>query len=63
MLAKKQKEIMELVAGEVQLRSKKLLIEKFINENLATIQLNADLITQFKAFWTTEKQQAFTNLC
>lgn len=57
--AQRQKEILDLVAGETRLRSKRELIEKFIAENLPDI--NDDEIEQgFEAFMDAEKQMAFT---
>lgn len=60
---KRQKEIMDMVAGEVQLRSKRALIEQFIEENLPKIKPNVNIITEFESFWTAHKQQAFEQLC
>ncbi|MEQ1619796.1 MAG: type I restriction endonuclease subunit R [Methylococcales bacterium] len=60
---KRQKEIVEMVAGEVQLRSKKLLIQAFIDENLPNIKPNGNVIAEFESFWAENKQQAFNALC
>jgi type I restriction enzyme, R subunit len=60
---KRQKEIMDMVAGEVQLRSKKLLIQAFINENLPKLKPTDNVITAFETFWTKHQQQAFKALC
>jgi len=57
------KKIIELLAGDVQLRSKKALIEKFIEQNLPQLPDNEDVIKAFSAFWTDEQQQAFKTLC
>ena len=55
---KRQKEILDMVAGDVKLRSKRELIERFINENLPLI--TDDSIEQdFEAFMDIEKQKAF----
>jgi type I restriction enzyme R subunit len=55
----KKKEIVDMLAGEAHLRSKKELIEKFIQENLPVIE-DADAIPQeFENFWTKEQQAAF----
>ncbi len=60
---KRQKEIVEMVAGEVQLRSKKILIQAFIDENLPNIKPNGNVIAEFESFWAENKQQAFNTLC
>ena len=60
---KRQKEIIDMVAGEVQLRSKRLLIEAFIEENLPKLKPNDNVISEFEGYWTKHKQNAFTQLC
>lgn len=60
---KRQKEIIDLVAGEVQLRSKRLLIEEFIEENLPKLKPNDNVISEFETYWTKHKQKAFEQLC
>ena len=55
---KRQKEILDMIAGDVKLRSKRELIEKFIIENLP--QIGEDDIEQgFEDFMNFEKQKAF----
>jgi len=61
--AKRQKEIVDIAAGEMQLRSKKLLIQTFIDENLPNIKPTDNVITVFESFWSDNKQQAFSALC
>ncbi|HMY62062.1 MAG TPA: type I restriction endonuclease subunit R [Nitrosomonas sp.] len=60
---KRQKEIIDLVAGEVQLRSKRALIEAFMQENLPKLQPNDNVIQAFESYWADRKQQAFSELC
>ena len=60
---KRQKEILDLVAGEVQLRSKRDLIEKFIESNLPKLKPNANVVTEFEGYWAKHKQEAFEKLC
>ncbi|MCX6227567.1 MAG: type I restriction endonuclease subunit R [Bacteroidia bacterium] len=60
---KRQKEIIDLVAGEVQLRSKRELIEKFVAENLPSLKPNDNVISEFENYWTENKQKAFDALC
>ncbi len=55
---KRQKEILDIVAGDVRLRSKRELIEKFIIENLPLI--GEGLVEEgFESFMEVEKQKAF----
>ncbi|MDP1559254.1 MAG: type I restriction endonuclease subunit R [Nitrosomonas sp.] len=60
---KRQKEIIDLVAGEVQLRSKRALIEAFIEENLPKLKPNENVIQAFEKYWTVNKKEAFSKLC
>lgn len=60
---KRQKEIIDLVAGEVQLRSKRLLIEEFIEQNLPKLKSNDNVIGEFKIYWDQHKHKAFDQLC
>jgi len=61
--AQRHKAVIDLVAGSVQLRSKRELIEAFIDENLLTLKPTDDLDSAFVAYWDTRKQQAFSALC
>lgn len=56
--AKKRKEITDLLDGQVQLRNKRKLIEKFIDENLPMIEDLAMIEVEFEVFWTEEKAKA-----
>lgn len=55
---RKQKEILDLVAGETKLRSKRELIERFIVENLPLIQ-SENIEEDYNAFMDAEKLKAF----
>lgn len=57
-----QKEIINLLNTEVQLRSKKELIERFIQENLPVILDTDDIPQEFERFWSKEQQKAFEQL-
>jgi type I restriction enzyme R subunit len=60
---KQKKAIMDLLSGDIELRSKRELIEKFINENLPLIH-NADNIQdEFEKYWQDEKVLALNKLC
>jgi len=55
--------IITLINGQAQLRSKRELIEKFIDENLMTID-NSDAVSgEFKKFWDDEKEKALNGIC
>ncbi len=57
-----EKEIVNLLNTEMQLRSKKELIEKFIRENLPIILDTDDIPQEFEKFWTVEQEKAFVRL-
>ena len=60
---KQKKAIMDLLNGDVELRSKRELIEKFIEENLPHIH-DADNITdEFEKYWQEQKVLALGKLC
>lgn len=59
---KQKKSIIEIIAGDTQLRSKRELIEKFIHENLPNIDDSDDIPDQFYNFWNEERQLAIENL-
>ena len=60
---KRQKEILDLVAGEVQLRSKRKLIEEFIEKTLPALKANENVISKFETYWGEHKTSAFKQLC
>lgn len=60
--AQAEKEIFNLLNTEVNLRSKRELIEKFIEENLPVIETADDLPDAFDIFWTRERQKALDDL-
>ncbi|MBD0403882.1 type I restriction endonuclease subunit R [Flammeovirga sp. EKP202] len=57
-----KKSIIDTLSGEVQLRSKKELIEKFIDQNLPHIKDSDQVTDEFDKFIEVEKQNAFTKL-
>jgi type I restriction enzyme, R subunit len=60
---KQKKAIMDLLGGDIELRSKRELIEKFILENLPLID-NADNIQdEFEKYWQEQKLLALGKLC
>ena len=59
---KQRKAIVDLMTGDVTLRSKRELIEKFIQENLPLIADSDDIPDEFEAFWDKERLAALDNL-
>lgn len=59
---KQKKAIVELIVGESQLRSKRELIEKFINQTLPVIEDSEDIPEEFLNFWTKERIEALKKL-
>tara|TARA_E500000318_G_scaffold111893_2_gene132437 strand:+ start:3015 stop:5849 length:2835 start_codon:yes stop_codon:yes gene_type:complete len=57
-----RKAISDILASESQLRSKKELIEKFIEENLPLITDSELVANEFESFWTIEKRKAILKL-
>jgi type I restriction enzyme, R subunit len=61
--AQQRKAIIDLLGGDIELRSKRELIEKFIDENLPKIS-NADNIQdEFEKYWQEQKVLALAKLC
>ncbi len=57
-----EKEISNLLNTEVTLRSKKELIEKFIQENLPHIEDTDTIPDEFEKFWNEEQKRALQDL-
>ncbi len=60
--AKQKKALIEIIAGDVELRSKRELIERFIDENLPKITDSDDIPEVFEAYWDEERKEALTKL-
>lgn len=58
-VTKTEKEIFNLLNSDAQLRSKRELIEKFIQENLPVLEDTAEIPEAFDKFWSVEQQKAF----
>lgn len=58
-VAQTEKEIFNLINTEAHLRSKRELIEKFIQENMPVIADSEDIPQEFEKFWNAEQQKAF----
>lgn len=61
-ITKTEKEIFNLLNSDAQLRSKRELIEKFIQENLPVLEDTNDIPEAFDKFWNEEQQKAFHKL-
>jgi type I restriction enzyme R subunit len=57
-----RKAISDMMASNTQLRSKKELIERFIEENLPLITNTDNIEDAFETFWTIEKKKAIQQL-
>lgn len=60
--AKQKKQIIDLIAGESELRSKRVLIEKFIQNNLPKINDSEAIEDEFKTYWQVETKKALQDL-
>ncbi|QXP74664.1 type I restriction endonuclease subunit R [Tenacibaculum sp. AHE15PA] len=60
--AKQKKQIIDLIAGESELRSKRVLIEKFIQNNLPKINDSEAIEDEFKNYWQLETKKALQDL-
>lgn len=61
--AKQKQAIMDMIGGDIQLRSKRELIEKFILENLPLIADVDNIQDEFEKFWQEQKILALGKLC
>ena len=61
-VTKTENEIFNLLNSDAQLRSKRELIEKFIQENLPVLEDTDDIPEAFDKFWNEEQQKAFRDL-
>ena len=58
-----KKAIMDLLGGDIELRSKRELIEKFILENLPVIDNVDNIQDEFEKYWQDQKVLALAKLC
>jgi type I restriction enzyme, R subunit len=58
-----KKAIMDLLGGDIELRSKRELIEKFIHENLPLIEHADNIQDEFEKYWQEQKILALEKLC
>lgn len=57
------RQIAELLAGDIQLRSKRELILEFIDKNLPDTSDQEAIEDEFKGFWNRKQKEAFDQLC
>lgn len=60
---KQKKQILDMLKGEVELRSKRDLIEKFIDEMLPYITDVDRIEDEFKKYWEDQKVLALNDIC
>jgi type I restriction enzyme R subunit len=58
-----RKSLLDAVAGDLELRSKHELIQKFIDSNLPGLGSAAEIPDSFEEFWEQERLSAFQKLC
>ncbi len=59
---KQKNAILEMMTGDVQMRSKRELIERFIQENLPTIEDSDNIPEEFENYWSKERLLALEKL-
>jgi type I restriction enzyme R subunit len=57
------KNIVDALASDTVLRSKRELIEKFIEQNIPEIDESEEVEDEFEAFWRKEELEAFEKIC
>lgn len=58
-----RKAILDLLGGDVKLRSKRELIQNFIDENMPNIKDGDDIEEEFEKYWQEQKVLALGKLC
>ncbi|MEM0578195.1 type I restriction endonuclease subunit R [Flavobacterium polysaccharolyticum] len=61
--AVQRKAIIDLLGGDIQLRSKRELIQKFIDENLPNIKEGDKIEDEFEKYWQDQRVLALGKLC
>lgn len=59
----RRRNVLDLLASEAQLRSKRELIEKFIEQNMPKIKFSEDVAPEFSAYWNAEREKAISDFC
>ena len=60
---KARKKILDSVAGDIELRNKRRLIEKFIVSEMPNVESAAEIPDCFEEYWEQERVSAFDALC
>ena len=60
---KKRKQISDVLSGDINLRSKRELIEEFIDSNLLHLESSDDIEEVFETYWDKKKTNAFDSMC
>lgn len=60
---KLKKKILDVMAGDLVLRSKRELIEKFVENNLPEIDDSTEVENEFKNYWQEEQIREFEKMC
>ena len=60
---KKRKQISDILSGDINLRSKRELIEEFIDSNLLHLESSDDIEEVFETYWDKKKTNAFDSMC
>lgn len=60
---KKRKQIIDIISGDKELRSKRELIMKFIDSTLPNIEDSTLVAEKFEEFWSAEQELAFKEMC
>lgn len=60
---KKLKQVLDLLASDVKLRSKRELIEKFISDQMAAVKSGDGVGPAFAEFWQEEKEKSIREIC
>lgn len=58
-----RKAIINLLGGDIQLRIKRELIQKFIDENIPNIKYGDSIDDEFEKYWIDQKVIALGKLC
>jgi type I restriction enzyme R subunit len=56
-------DVLDIIATEPSLRSKRDLIEKFIERNMLQIGQGGDIEAAFRTYWAAEREDALSALC
>jgi type I restriction enzyme R subunit len=56
-------DILDIVSSEPSLRSKRELIEKFIQQNMPKLDAGENVANAFKSYWEVERESAMDTLC